>query len=262
MLPGQQIDLPAAAARHVQVLRMQPGQRLTLFNGGLLTGSAGDANAPDKASALAHLGGEFEATIVRMGRSEVQVEVGAHRAIEREASRQVHLAVGMPANERMDWLVEKATELGAASLQPLMTERSVLKLKGERAEKKLQHWRGIAIAACEQSGRNRLPVIHDVATLSDWLNRPAPDLPSPRLLLSLRENSLALHAQSLAHSPMQGVLVLCGPEGGLSPAEEDRALSLGFVPTRLGAQVLRTETAALAALAALSAINLALTLNG
>lgn len=240
LAPGMQLELPPAAARHVQVLRMQPGQTLTLFNGAAPT-------ADDK-STVTFVGGEFEATIIRMGRSEVLVELGLHRAIEREAQPRVHLAIGMPANERMDWLVEKATELGARSLQPLMTERSVLRLKGERAEKKIGHWRGVAIAACEQSGRNQLPVIHEVCAFGDWLQRPTSGLPNQRLLLTLRENSQALSAQSRT----QDLLVLCGPEGGLTPEEEQAALAQGFVPTRLGRSVLRSETAALAALAALT----------
>ena len=210
---------------------MQPGQTLTLFNGGLLGGQT--------------VGGEFEATILRMGRSEVEVEVGTHRAIEREASTAVHLAIGMPTNERMDWLIEKATELGAASVQPLLTERSILRLKGERADKKTAHWRGVAIAACEQCGRNRLPDIHEVCSLHDWLQRA---LPTKRWLLSLQDNS-----QPLAKpSDLQSLVLLCGPEGGLTMAEEQAALERQFVPTRLGPRVLRSETAPLAALAALT----------
>ena len=104
-----------------------------------------------------------------MGRGDVDVAVGAWTATARESERTVHLVVGMPANDRMDWLVEKATELGAASIQPVMSERSVLRLKADRADKKVAHWRGIAIAACEQCGRNRLPLVHEVATLADWL---------------------------------------------------------------------------------------------
>ncbi len=104
-----------------------------------------------------------------MGRSEVEVIIGAYTPTAREAGRAIHLAVGMPANERMDWLVEKAAELGAASIQPLMSERSVLRIKGERADKKISHWRGVAVAACEQCGRSRVPLIHDVANLADWL---------------------------------------------------------------------------------------------
>lgn len=114
--PGASLALPEGAARHVQVLRLQPGSAITLFNGE---------------------GGEWQATVTRMGRSDVQVQLLAYDAVEREAAREVHLAIGMPANERMDWLVEKAAELGAASLQPLLAERSVLRLSGERAEKKL-----------------------------------------------------------------------------------------------------------------------------
>ena len=119
LVPGAEIELPPGAARHVQVLRMQPGEAITLFHGG--------ADGP---------GGEFDAAITHMGRSTVRVQVGERHAIEREAPRAVHLLAGITANERMDWLVEKATELGVAGIQPLMTERSVLKLSGERAEKK------------------------------------------------------------------------------------------------------------------------------
>jgi len=147
---GQALALTPEGARHVQVLRLQPGDDLTLF---------GD---PVR-------GGEFAATVLRMGRSDVEVEVGAHRAIDREPARAVHLAVGMPANDRMDWLVEKATELGVASIQPLMTERSVLRLKGERADKKQAHWQAVAVSACEQCGGNRVPVVHPVLTLDAWL---------------------------------------------------------------------------------------------
>ncbi|MEN9328922.1 MAG: hypothetical protein RLZZ484_110, partial [Pseudomonadota bacterium] len=136
LVPGEALALPAAAARHVQVLRLQPGQAVTLFNG---------------------LGGEYLAEVTHMGRSDVQVRVLSHAALEHENWRAVHLAIGMPANERMDWLVEKATELGVTRLTPLMTERSVLRLQGERAEKKRAHWQSVAAAACEQCGRNRLP---------------------------------------------------------------------------------------------------------
>ncbi len=230
---GDLLDLPAKAARHVQVLRLQPGSTITLFNGGI------QGTAP--------FGGEFEATITRMGRSDVQVQVGAHAPREREAAREVHLAIGMPANERMDWLVEKATELGVASIRPLLAERSVLKLKGERADKKLAHWRGVAIAACEQSGRNRVPMVHDAMDLGDWLGTAQPPL---RLLLSLRPASQPLRAA--ATSAAVPVVFLSGPEGGLTAGEEAAALARGFVPVTLGPRILRAETAPLAALAALT----------
>ena len=234
LLPGTSISLPDATARHVQVLRLQPGDHITLFNG-----QAG----PE---------GEFDATVTRMGRSDVDVTVGAFTATQREATREIHLAVGMPANERMDWLVEKACELGAASIQPLMSERSVLRLKSERADKKVLHWRGIAIAACEQCGRNRLPVIHEVRTLADWLKSLSvselADATQARLLLSLQTGARPLSA---AAGLEQSLTFLSGPEGGLSPAEEAAAMACGFAPVTLGPRVLRAETAPLACLSLL-----------
>ena len=224
---GLALSLPAGAARHVQVLRLQPGDVITLFNGE---------------------GGEFDATVTRMGRSDVDVEVGAHHAVEREADRAVHLLAGITANERMDWLVEKATELGVASITPLVAERSVLKLKGERAEKKLAHWQGVAVAAAEQCGRNRVPTVHPAVTLTEWVKK-AP--PGERWVLSLSEGtqSLAQMQGQAAGLPMTPVTVLSGPEGGLSPTEEAAALAAGFAPVTLGPRVLRAETAPLAVLA-------------
>ncbi len=232
---GDSLSLPATAARHVQVLRMQPAGSITLFSGHDDVGE-----------------GEFEATITRMGRSDVDVTIGHYTATEREAKRAVHLAVGMPANDRMDWLVEKATELGVASIQPLMAERSVLRLSGERAEKKLAHWRAIAIAACEQCGRNRVPVIHQATSLSQWLKSTAEQaITSQRLLLSLQGGTQPL-AQAVNTTDSTPLLFLSGPEGGLSPLEEAAAIASGFKPVTLGPRVLRAETAPLACLAFLS----------
>jgi 16S rRNA (uracil1498-N3)-methyltransferase len=232
---GDTLELPAGAARHVQVLRLQPGDSITLFEG-----QAGDG----------FTGGEFEAKVLRMGRSDVLVEVGAHRAVEREPVREVHLLAGITANERMDWLIEKATELGATSITPLLAERSVLKLKGERGDKKRAHWQAIAVAASEQCGRNRVPVIHPACDLAGWLSSaPAVDQQA-RLLLSLGEGTRPLRIA--AGQSTQPVLFLSGPEGGLSPQEEALARANGFAPVTLGARVLRAETAPLAALATLS----------
>ena len=226
LVPGTHISLPPVAARHVQVLRFQPGQAVTLFNG----------LGPDE--------GQYTATVESMGRSDVQVVVGDFKPTQMEAARAVHLAVGMPANERMDWLVEKATELGVASIQPLMTERSVLRLSGERAEKKRLHWQGIAVAACEQCGRNRVPLIHAPASLSDWLKTQSP-ADDTRLLLSLQAVSQPLvKAMGAGHA----MTFLSGPEGGLSSVEEAAAFTNGFVPVTLGQRVLRSETAPLACL--------------
>lgn len=215
---------------------MQPGDALTLFDGA---------------------GGEYDAKVERMGRSDVAVMVGEHRAIEREATRDVHLVVGMPANERMDWLVEKATELGVASIQPLMTAHGVLRLAGDRADKKRAHWEAIAIASCEQCGRNRVPVIHAVRSFAAWLGslpsqaEPAEASAPARVVLSLADGTHSLTA-SMPMSGRHDALALSGPEGGLSASEEQEAISRGFKPITLGTRVLRAETAALAALMMLS----------
>lgn len=233
---GYVVALPAGAARHVQVLRMQPGGVITLFGG-------------------AENGGEFEATIEHMGRSDVRVLVGAHSAVEREPARQVHLVVGVPANDRMDWLVEKATELGVASIQPVMTERSVLRLSGERADKKRIHWQAVAVAACEQCGRNQVPVMHEVLSLNAWLALQTENAESERYLLSLRPETQVLSTLvgKSTTTPATAVSFLSGPEGGLSVAEEDAALAKDFQPVSLGNRVLRAETAGLAALALFTA---------
>ncbi len=228
---GDVISLPAGAARHVQVLRMQPGDVITLFSG-------------------EPMHGEFQATIEHMGRSDVRVLVGAHSSVERESARQVHLIVSVPANDRMDWLVEKATELGVASIQPVMTERSVLRLSGERADKKRVHWQAVAVAACEQCGRNQVPVVHAVLGLNAWLaankGKHGGNSEQLRYLLSLRPERKAL--STLVGQSSAAVTFLSGPEGGFSTAEEDVALAKGFQAVSLGNRVLRAETAGLAAL--------------
>ena len=224
--PGATLTLPATAARHVQVLRLQPGSVLCLFNGA---------------------GGEWSAQVTRIGRDAVDVEVGEHVAIERELPIGVTLALGMPANERMDDLVEKATELGAAAIQPLVCARSVLRLEGERAQRRWLRWHAIVVAACEQSGRNRLPEIHPVRRLDAWL-AALPDDPggADRLLLSPQAPAAA------APPARRDTVCLSGPEGGLDAAEEALALKRGFRCWSLGARVLRADTAPLALLAGLA----------
>jgi 16S rRNA (uracil1498-N3)-methyltransferase len=227
---GAELELPASAARHVQVLRLQPGSAITLFNGD---------------------GGEVSATVLRMGRSDVAVKIDTHHAIEREPLRAVHLAVSMPANDRMDWLVEKATELGVASIQPLHTAHSVLRLSGERATKKQTHWQSVAVAACEQCGGNRVPVVHPVLDFAAWLTglSATQDTGATRCVLSLAEGTQPLNT-AVAGYPERALLLLSGPEGGLSSKEDAQARGQGFAPVSLGPRVLRAETAALAALVA------------
>ena len=223
---GDTLALPAGPARHVQVLRLQPGTAILLFNGE---------------------GGEWGATVSQMGRSDVTVQIGAHVAVDRELPLPVTLALGMPANERMDTVVEKATELGVSAIQPLMCERSVLRLNGERAQKKVAHWQAVALAACEQSGRTRVPQIAPVRALGEWLREPpAPGL--ARWMLSLGD---ARCVGAMA-PPQHGALCLSGPEGGLTPDEESAARAQGFVPVSLGPRVLRADTAPLALLAHLA----------
>lgn len=224
---GAELLLPPGAARHVQVLRLQPGSPITLFDG---------------------RGGEWDAQVLRMGRSDVQVAVGLHHEVECEPRRAIHLATGLMASDRMDWLVEKATELGAASFTPILAERSSLRLSGERAEKKRAHWQAVAIAACEQSGRNRVPAVREQSGL-DTLLRSA--LPEKRLLLSLADDAAPVSAVLEGWSDADSATLLSGPEGGLSPKEEDAARAAGFIPVSLGPRVLRAETAPLAALAIL-----------
>ncbi len=223
---GAEFGLPPGPSRHAQVLRLQPGDALTLFNGD---------------------GSEWSAEVLRMGRHEVQVRVGQRHAVDRELALRVTLALGMPANERMDTLVEKATELGVAAIQPLLCERSVLRLVGERAHRKVEHWRGVAVAASEQCGRTQVPQIAPVRPLADWLREAADHAAATRWVLSLRDGPR--FDAAACHGP---VLFLSGPEGGLSDAEEGAAQRAGFAPLSLGPRVLRADTAPLAVLAALS----------
>lgn len=220
LTPGLELDLPPGPARHVQVRRLQPGDTLRLFDG---------------------RGGEWQARVHRMGRQQVTVQLDAHDPVDREAPLAVTLAVGMPANERMDWLVEKATELGVTRIVPLHTQHGVLRLAGERAQKKQAHWRAVAQAACEQCGRNRLPAVEPVQDLAAFL----PQAVGERAVLSLAEGSVPAREAFAGGAP---ITVLIGPEGGLSAGEDAQARAAGFAPVTLGARVLRAETAALAAL--------------
>jgi 16S rRNA (uracil1498-N3)-methyltransferase len=251
--------LPDSAARHVQVLRMQPGAALQLFDGS---------------------GGEWLATVIEMGRKHVTVQLEALAVSPgRELPVQVTLALGMPANDRMDALVEKATELGVYAIQPLVCERSVLRLHGERAAKKVAHWQAVAVAACEQSGRAFVPHVHDVKSLLGWLGDTATTGHAARRgVLSLREavsmrvwleqtgawqrsrsgaGPVEQHGQHQHSKQAQtedgpSLIFLSGPEGGLSLSEEKIALDQGWAAVTLGHRVLRADTAPLAALSVIA----------
>jgi len=225
--PGAEIILPEAAARHaVTVLRLQPGDTLSLFNG---------------------TGGEYSASLVAANKREARVCLTEFHAAERESPLRITLALGISAGERMDYSLKKATELGVAAIQPLATERSVVKLAGERADKRLQHWQHVVIAACEQCGRNRVPAVAPVQRLFSYL--AAVDR-KQRLLLLAPDAAMPLKLVS----PAREVVLLVGAEGGLAPAEYEAATASGFEPVSLGPRILRTETAPLAALAVLQAL--------
>lgn len=220
--PG--FSLPEHAARHVQVLRSQPGQIIELFDG---------------------CGCVYQAEITHMGKKNVDVLLGKCTLVNRESPLQTTLLQSISASERMDLTIQKSVELGVNVIQPVISERSMQRLSGERADKKTARWQDIAIGACEQSGRTRLPEIKPVLPLEDALTAcPHHTL---KLLMSLNR------PQALNHLIRpRSVALLIGPEGGLSPTEENLAINrFGFHAISLGPRVLRTETAALAALAAI-----------
>ena len=219
---GQRLTIEGNAGNHiVRVLRLRVGDTLTLFNG--------------------H-GGEYGARIEEMRRDTVQVGVLEHRDDERESPFHLTLAQGISRGERMDWVVQKATELGVSRIAPLFTERSMVRLDEKQATRKVQHWRAIAIAACEQSGRNRVPEIGTPASLYEMLEQRTAS--GAALLLS---PGAALRIADVPATEA-GATVLIGPEGGLAQVEQDAAIRSGFTPVRLGPRVLRTETAAVCAL--------------
>jgi len=231
---GLELALPDEAARHVQVRRLQPDDALTLFDG---------------------RGGEYAARVLRMGRRSVDVTVGAHDPADRGPSLHLEIALGMPANERMDTLVEKATELGAGVIHPLLSERSVLRLEGDRAARRVAHWQSVAVAASEQCGRTRVPLVAGVLPLQSWLAglgaSAARVLLSPYEAVGLATRVRAAHS---AARPPAAWLALSGPEGGLAPAEESAARAAGFEAVSLGPLVLRADTAPLAFLAQMAVL--------
>ncbi|MGI4846763.1 MAG: 16S rRNA (uracil(1498)-N(3))-methyltransferase [Janthinobacterium lividum] len=225
---GAHITLPEAVTSHVQVLRLEAGQQITLFNGE---------------------GGAYTATLSSIEKKRSSAEIKTFSSDEVELPYAITLAQALPEAAKMDWIVEKAVELGVTAIAPLQAQRCVVRLSAERAAKRHQHWSGIIAAGCEQSGRNRLPHLNDTADFNDWVSQQ--DL-HRRILLSPRgEQSLSDWAR---HQPPQSVALLVGPEGGFSDAEEKLATSHGVLALSMGPRILRTETAGLAALAALNAI--------
>jgi 16S rRNA (uracil1498-N3)-methyltransferase len=223
---GAEIELPERAARHVAVLRLARGDAITLFDGS---------------------GGQFAAELTRVARDTAHARIGRRDPIERETPLGVTLAQCVSSGDRMDFTLQKATELGVRRIVPLASERSIVRLSSERADRRVAHWRGIVTAACEQSGRNSVPEVCAITALDAFLAGPAGDelrlMPAPDAARDLK-----------AFQRARAVCLLVGPEGGLSPSERARAEAKGYAPVRFGPRVLRTETAPLALIAAMQVL--------
>ena len=227
LLPGSVVDLPEAVAHHLHVVRQQSGDELVLFNGE---------------------GGQARARLAEIGKRRASAEIVALEAVDVELPFRVTLAQGLPEGSKMDWIVEKAVELGAAGIIPLAAQRSVVRLSGDRADKRLAHWQAVVVSASEQCGRNRLADVAPVQDVNRWLAEPDT---GTRILLSPRAD--ASLAQWVRATPARDVTLLVGPEGGFTDQEEDAARAAGALALSMGPRVLRTETAGLAALAILAA---------
>ena len=224
------VELDESASRHlVKVLRLPPGRPLVLFDGS---------------------GGEYSAELLETGKR-ARARVLEYFPADRQSPLALTLAIGISRGDRFDWVVQKATELGVARIQPLFTERCEVKLSGERLQKKLGHWRQIAISACEQCARNRVPEIVEPCKLAQFLQGPELAEEDYLKLVLHHRTDIQLRELEQARGRPQSALLLVGPEGGLSQVEIDAALAKSFVPLRLGPRVLRTETAPVAALSVL-----------
>ena len=222
------LTLPEDAYRHlVQVLRLRQNERFIAFDG---------------------RGGEYAAEIIEIGKREARARIGTFVDVARESPLDLTLAQCIAKGERMDYTLQKAVELGVTRIVPLLSSRSVVRLDTERMDKKLEHWRGVIVSACEQSGRTRVPQLADVEALPSWLDRE--DAHGERLTL----DPLAHHGLRELPPPRGPLTLLVGPEGGLSEHELHRAHEAGFTGIRMGPRVLRTETAGIAALAAMQAM--------
>jgi 16S rRNA (uracil1498-N3)-methyltransferase len=225
--PGAQFTLAPEAAQHVgRALRLKTGDAITVFDG---------------------RGGEYEAAIQRIDKDRVDVKVGAYRDVDTEPRIRVGLVQGLPEADKMDWIIQKSVELGVAWIQPIVCDRSVVRLSGERAARREAHWQRVAVAACEQSGRNRIPEVRPTLAFQGWVAEPAT---APRWILDPAGEPVNRKSPS-----ERDLELLVGPEGGLSEREHELALAQGSCePVALGPRTLRTETAPLAALAAIHAL--------
>lgn len=224
---GAELELPERAAHHCGVLRLRSNDFITLFNGE---------------------GGEYAAELTRISRDVAYARVISRQAIERESPLAITLAQCISSGDRMDVALQKSTELGVARVVPIASARSVVRLSSERADRRLAHWRNVIIAACEQCGRNRIPEVAGIVELEPFLSSASGGEGLRLLLAPGAPRSLKQLERTTA------VTLLIGPEGGLAPEEQRRAEISGFVPISFGGRVLRTETAPLAAIAAMQAM--------
>ena len=226
LAPNTTFRLPENIVRHIHVLRLNAGDAITLFNG---------------------TGNDFDATLQEIGKRHAQCHITAQRQPENESRLQITLIQAISSGERMDFTLQKSVELGVRAICPIISERCVVRLSGERADKRVQRWQDIAIAACEQSGRSIVPTVLPIVSFSDYLRQMPPEL---HLMMSLRR---ATTLRDIAPAP-QSLRLMIGPEGGWTPAEEQAALEAGVQTITLGKRVLRTETASLAAMAAMQVL--------
>ncbi|WP_369589071.1 16S rRNA (uracil(1498)-N(3))-methyltransferase [Kingella oralis] len=226
LAPNTTFRLPENIVRHIHVLRLNAGDAITLFNG---------------------TGNDFDATLQEIGKRHAQCHITAQRQPENESRLQITLIQAISSGERMDFTLQKSVELGVRAICPIISERCVVRLSGERADKRVQRWQDIAIAACEQSGRSIVPTVLPIVSFSDYLRQMPPEL---HLMMSLRR---ATTLRDIAPAP-QSLRLMIGPEGGWTPAEEQAALAAGVQTITLGKRVLRTETAAMAAMAAMQVL--------
>lgn len=226
LVVGDTVELGEKTAHYLgRVLRLSIGSALVLFNG---------------------RGGEYQGNIASIGKKSLVVTVQSFVDVERESGLAIQLGIGISRGDKFDWVVQKATELGVATITPLITERGEIRLKGEKAEKKIQHWQQIAISACEQCQRNRVPTIQPVQTVSEWQHGVAAEL---KLVLHHR----AVHSLTEYAIAPTAIALLVGAEGGLTEAEIEQAMQHGFQPMVMGPRVLRTETAPVVACTLLQA---------
>ena len=219
-------SLPENIVRHIHVLRLNTGDSITLFNG---------------------TGNDFAATLQTIGKRHAECHIHAKRQPENESALNITLMQAISSGERMDFTLQKSVELGVRAIQPIISERCVVRLSGERADKRVQRWQDIVIAACEQSGRSIVPTVQPIVSFSDYLRQMPPEL---HLMMSLRR---ATTLRDITPAP-QTLRLMIGPEGGWTPAEEQAALAAGVQTITLGKRVLRTETAAMAAMAAMQVL--------